>query len=284
MKTVQVFLSHTSDMAQFPEGRTFVQAALDAVGRARMAPVDMRYFAARDGMPADYCRQQVRACDIYVAIIGFRYGSVVAGEGVSYTESEFLAASSAGLPRLVFLLAKSAYSLELADADLGQVEGFRKRLLSGGLLVREFASSDSLELEVFHALSDLEGRLTGAFPNGPERPALTAVLASSGAPELSAGARGALAKASRPDARPLAAAPSPEPSAVEGGSSPGTASLSPPGSPSGTGKLVPGNTPAARSALPGRRWRWTRTGPSPAQAAGGAARFCRTQGRTCTDA
>src|ERR1700722_12464011 len=118
MKTVHVCLSHTSDMAQFPEGRPFVQAAMDAVGRARMVPVDMRYFAARDGMPVDYCRQQVRACDIYIAIIGFRYGSVVAGEGVSYTESEFLAASSAGLPRLVFLLAESACSPGLADADI----------------------------------------------------------------------------------------------------------------------------------------------------------------------
>jgi hypothetical protein len=155
MKTLQVFLSHTSDMAQSPEDRPFVQAALDAVGRARMAPVDMRYFAARDGRPANYCQQQVLTCDVYVAIIGFRYGSIVKEEGVSYTELEFLAASAAGLPRLVFLLADAALSPVLADADLGPVEGFRKRLSAAGLLVREFRSGDSLELEVFHALSEL---------------------------------------------------------------------------------------------------------------------------------
>jgi hypothetical protein len=154
---MQVFLSHTSDMAQFPKGRSFVEAAIDAVGRARMVPVDMRYFAAGDRMPVDYCRQQVSASDVYVAVIGFRYGSVVAGEGVSYTEAEFLAASSAGLPRLVFLLAESACPQGLADADTGQVAGFRKRLSAAGLLVREFTTSDSLELEIFHALSDLEG-------------------------------------------------------------------------------------------------------------------------------
>lgn len=56
MITGQVFVSHTSDMARFPAGRPFVQAALDAVVRAGMAPVDMRYFAARDGQPADYCQ------------------------------------------------------------------------------------------------------------------------------------------------------------------------------------------------------------------------------------
>ena len=70
MKTLQVFLSHTSDMAQFPEGRSFVQAALDAVGRARLTPVDMRYFAARDGRPAEYCQQQVRACDALAELAG----------------------------------------------------------------------------------------------------------------------------------------------------------------------------------------------------------------------
>jgi hypothetical protein len=164
MKALQVFLSHTSDMAQFPENRPFVQAAMDAVGRARMSPVDMRYFSARDGRPADYCQQQVLACDIYVAVIGFRYGSLVAAEGVSYTEWEFLTASTAGLPRLVFLLAEAACPpalAALADADLGLVEGFRKRLSGAGLLVREFTSSDSLELEVFHALSELANPLEG---------------------------------------------------------------------------------------------------------------------------
>ena len=104
MHTGQVFVSHTSDMAQFPEGRSFVQAALDAVSRAGMAPVDMRYFAARDGRPAEYCRRRVRECEVYVAVIGFRYGSMVPGEAVSYTELEFDEASAAGLPRLAFLL------------------------------------------------------------------------------------------------------------------------------------------------------------------------------------
>ena len=168
MKTLQVFLSHTSDMSQFPEERPFVQAALDAVGRARMAPVDMRYFAARDGRPANYCQQQVLTCDVYVAIIGFRYGSIVKGEGISYTELEFLTASDAGLPRLVFLLAEAAHSPTLADADLGLVEGFRKRLAGAGLLVREFRSGDSLELEVFHALSELANQWVGTAVNRSE--------------------------------------------------------------------------------------------------------------------
>src|SRR5215475_4410980 len=122
MLTGQVFLSHTSDMARHPRGRSFVQASLDAVNRAGMAAVDMRYFSARDGKPADYCRQRVRGCEIYVAVVGFRYGSLVPGEAVSYTELEFRAASEAGVPRLVFLLDEAACPPGLADDDRGPVE------------------------------------------------------------------------------------------------------------------------------------------------------------------
>ncbi len=180
MRTGQVFVSHTSDMDQFPAGRSFVQAALDAVSRASMAPVDMRYFAARDGKPADYCRQRVRECEIYVAVIGFRYGSMVPGQAVSYTELEFDEASAAGLPRLVFLLDKPAgLSARLTDADRGAVEGFRQRLRSAGLVVRVFTSADALELEVFHALMEVTAGRTGSSSDGgPAVPGLGELLFS----------------------------------------------------------------------------------------------------------
>jgi Domain of unknown function (DUF4062)/Tetratricopeptide repeat/NB-ARC domain len=170
MRTGQVFVSHTSDMTQFPEGRSFVQAALDAVGRAGMAPVDMRYFAARDGRPADYCRQRVRGCEISVTLAGFRYGSLVPGEAVSYTELEFQAATQAGLSRLVFLLEEGACPPPVADADRRLAEGFRERLRDAGLVVRSFSSAEGLELEVFHALSELSsGKTIPRIWNLPNR-------------------------------------------------------------------------------------------------------------------
>jgi hypothetical protein len=97
-----------------------VRAALDAVARAGMAPVDMRYFAARDDWPADYCQARVRDCEVYIAVVGFWYGSIVPGHAVSYTELEFEAASAAGLPRLVFLLEETAAAAAgAADALAG---------------------------------------------------------------------------------------------------------------------------------------------------------------------
>jgi Domain of unknown function (DUF4062) len=147
VRTIQVFVSHTSDMAGVPAGRSFVQAVLDAVGRAGMAVVDMRYFAAREGAPADYCRQRVRECEIYVAVVGFRYGSLVPGESVSYTEVEFQEAARAGKPRLVFLLNEAvAVPVGAADVDRGAVDGFRRRMREAGLIVATFSSAEGLEL------------------------------------------------------------------------------------------------------------------------------------------
>jgi tetratricopeptide (TPR) repeat protein len=152
-------------MALFPADRSYVQAVLDAVARAGKAPADMRYFAARESSPADYCRERVRGCGIYVAVVGFRYGSLVPGEAISYTELEFEAAATAGLPRLVFLLEEpSTLPARLADAERGAVEEFRRRLRGAGLIVRTFTSHDSLELEVFHALAELGGSRPAAVP------------------------------------------------------------------------------------------------------------------------
>src|SRR6266542_817284 len=178
MKTGQVFVSHTSDMARFPEGRSFVQAVLDAVGRAGMISVDMRYFAARNARPADYCRARLRECEIYVAVVGFRYGSLVPGEAVSYTELEFDASGATGLHRLVFLLDEAAsLPISLADADRSAVEGFRQRLRDAGLVVRSFTSCDGLELEVFHALTELaRGRPASAAVAEPPAESFAGLL------------------------------------------------------------------------------------------------------------
>src|ERR1700722_15953495 len=102
--TNQVFVSHPSHMTLPPPGRSFVPAPLEGRGRGGRAAVDMRYFPAQEGPPVEYCRQRVRECEAYVAVVGLRYGSSVPGAGYSYTEAEFREATAAGIPRLVFLL------------------------------------------------------------------------------------------------------------------------------------------------------------------------------------
>jgi hypothetical protein len=168
----RVFLSHTSELRDFPAGRSFVAAAEAAVARAGDAVIDMAYFAARDEQPADYCRDLVRDCDMYVGLVGLRYGSPVRDRpDVSYTELEFGAATAAGVPRLVFLLDEEAVlpipAVKLLDSDHGlqaRQQAFRERLLAADVVVAKVASPEDLEVGLLQALQ--ESRIAGAVAAG----------------------------------------------------------------------------------------------------------------------
>ena len=171
----RVFLSHTSELRQYPQDRSFVAAAEQAVIRAGEAVLDMAYFTAREDKPAAYCREQVQRAHVYVGIIGFRYGSPVKDEpGLSYTELEFAVATELGLPRLIFLLDEDAV-LPLprkyqSDPRYGErQEAFRARGKGAGVTVQRVASPDRLEVLLYQALKELPRQTEQRIESGLER-------------------------------------------------------------------------------------------------------------------
>jgi hypothetical protein len=126
-----VFISHTSELRDYPKGQSYVAAVERAVSAAGHVIVDMKDFPAADQTPAQLCAALVRECEVYVGALGTRYGSLVPDKPeLSYTELEFDTATEAGLERLVFLLDTSAENVGIPVSALTDHEFGPGRLRS----------------------------------------------------------------------------------------------------------------------------------------------------------
>ena len=157
-----MFLSHTSELRDFPRGMSYVAAVERAISAAGHVIVDMVSFPAAGQAPARVCADRVRGCDVYLGVLGARYGSLVPDQQeVSYTELEFDTATEAGMDRLVFLLDMDVEEVNIPPAALidrefgARQDAFRLRVQASGLTTRSFASPAELGQLVERSLRDL---------------------------------------------------------------------------------------------------------------------------------
>ena len=158
----RVFLSHTSELRDFPKATSYVAAAERAISAAGHVIVNMADFPAADQVPGQVCAERVRGCDVYVGVLGTRYGSPVRDSPeVSYTELEFNTATEAGLDRLVFLLDTDAADVgiplsALIDSEYGaRQQAFRRGVQDIGLVTGSFSSPPELGQLVERSLRNL---------------------------------------------------------------------------------------------------------------------------------
>jgi uncharacterized protein DUF4062 len=160
-RPLAVFLSYTSELLEYPhpKGGSFVRAAERAVIRAGHTVRHMENFPPSNSDPANHSRSMLEGTEVYVGIIGLRYGTLVRNRpSLSYTELEFEAATTLGLPRLVFLVREEALPPEHKSAEHGDRQAaFRRRLQDdSGITTASADWMDEVGVGLFEALQETD--------------------------------------------------------------------------------------------------------------------------------
>src|ERR1700691_2439651 len=91
-RNVPVFVSST-----FTDMQVYRRKVQDALTQLEVIIRGMEHFGSRPGRPVEECLKVVQSCDLYVGVIGMRYGSVPDGYDKSMTHLEYDEAQKLGL-------------------------------------------------------------------------------------------------------------------------------------------------------------------------------------------
>jgi hypothetical protein len=151
-ETRKAFISSTGELAEHRE------AAIDACLRAGVIPVMWEEHAPNGDDIASSLKHVMDEADIFVFILGHRYGSIIAPDGISASEWEFNYAVERGLPILVFIMhvdhPVTMDAFENDPAGRERLNQFKERVIRGQLSA-EFKSPDDLRSRMLEALAAL---------------------------------------------------------------------------------------------------------------------------------
>jgi hypothetical protein len=149
--------------------KSFVTAARNAVKRAGFEFVQMRHWNASAQLSTSQYRQRMNDFDIYVSLVGFRYGPVVRDDRTrSYAQLEFETAVGWNRPHYVIVINAGDYSAPhsfFVDAEYQQrQDAFRAKVLAAAVESCEVDEADQLEDVLFNLLDNPPVRRT--MPSG----------------------------------------------------------------------------------------------------------------------
>ncbi len=133
LRNNQIFISST-----FTDLKAERQAAVEAILTAGHIPAGMELFAAGDESQMEVIQRWIDDSDVYMLILGGRYGSIHPSTGISYTEHEYEYALKRGIPFFALVLTEQAIqskALELGNAaketeNPSKYSDFRQKVLS----------------------------------------------------------------------------------------------------------------------------------------------------------
>ena len=156
-KKLQVFVSST-----FTDLREERQAVVEAILRAGHIPAGMELFAAGDKSQLEIIKRWIEDSDVFMLILGGRYGTIEPDSGKSYIQLEYEHAGRLGKPYFAAVM-HDDYLDEKVKADGRDVlEQDRPDLLKQfkgqvtAKICRFFKNTDELKLTVLESLLDIE--------------------------------------------------------------------------------------------------------------------------------
>jgi hypothetical protein len=160
-----VYISST-----YEDLKEFRQAIFECLGSLsdHYTPVGMEYYWSEDKHFIEKCLDDIKKCDIYILLLGKRYGYVPYGYSKSITEMEYetaLAGQKAGLnPKeiLVFKVGDSCDTYNYQEKNEVFSEHNQQLVLLTERLSREFNSKAELQLQVSMSLMKRVFRLINA--------------------------------------------------------------------------------------------------------------------------
>lgn len=139
----RIFVSSTKeDLIPYREAVETVLTGMEHI------PLGMEYFVSSPDSPIDVCLATVRRSQLYIVIVGMRYGSIEEGSGKSFTELEYDEAVKNKIPVLAFIIDEEQCLVLPKFVDVGEkaekLKQFKAKLNSS-YLVSRFASIDNLK-------------------------------------------------------------------------------------------------------------------------------------------
>src|ERR1051325_3169325 len=147
---IRVMISSTA--RDLPQHREKVMDACMRLGV--FYPDMMEHLTATDANALEISLAIADRADMYIGIIGFRYGYVPDGKDISVTEAEYNRALELNIPRLIFLMSDK-HPVMPGDVETGdgaeKLKKFKERLQKDRV-VAFFDSADDLKAKVLQAL------------------------------------------------------------------------------------------------------------------------------------
>lgn len=158
-RRLQVFISST--YSDLKEER---QAAVSAILKAGHIPAGMELFTAGDRSQMSTIKEWIDESDVYMLILGGRYGSIEKTSGVSYTELEYDYAQEQGKPAFAVAITEQALEEKIRSrgTTFGEKENpkeltlFREKVL--GNISSFFDDHKDIKLCVHESLADFASK------------------------------------------------------------------------------------------------------------------------------